>query len=70
MIAIRNGYYAHSSENGDSLSLDTIKDVYSRGWATKDDYTKALQLYQAYLGEIKSKQRDKAAAADEDYRYY
>ena len=61
MIAIGGGY---------DNSLDTIKDMYSRGWATKDDYTKALQSYQAYLGEIKSKQRDEAAATREDYRYY
>ncbi len=43
----------------------------SNGNATKEEYTKALQLYQAYLSEIKSPQRDKAAAAhDECYRYY
>jgi hypothetical protein len=29
-----------------------------------------LQTYQTYLAEIKSIHRDKAAAADEDYRYY
>jgi len=40
------------------------------GHATKEDYTKALQLYQTYLGEIKSNQRDEAASADEDNRYY
>ena len=31
---------------------------------------KALQLYQVYLGEIKSEQRDKAATHSELYRYY
>ena len=61
MIAIGGGH---------ADSLDTIKDMYSRGWATKDDYTKALQSYQTYLEEIKSKQRDEAAAVREDYRYY
>ena len=40
------------------------------GHATKDDYTKALRAYQAYLVEIKSTQRDKAAAASANYRYY
>jgi len=44
--------------------------MYLIGYATKDDYTKALQSYQEYLGEIKSCQRDKAAAAHERYRYY
>ena len=61
IIAVAGGY---------SKSLDTIKDLYSNGHATKEDYTKALEVYQTYLGEIKSKQRDEAAAADEEYRYY
>jgi len=61
MIAIRGG---------DTDSLDTIKKMYTQGYATKDDYMKALQAYQVYLGEIKSEQRDKAAAFDEEYRYY
>ena len=61
MIAIRSGH---------SDSLDKIKELYSLGHASKDDYTKALQSYQAYVAEIKSDQRDKAAAADDDYRYY
>ena len=55
---------------GDNDSLEHIKDLYSNGHATKDDYMKALQLYQKYLGEIKSAQRDKAAATHERYRYY
>jgi len=39
--------------------------------ASKDDYTKALRTYQEYLVEIKSVQRDEAAAYDEaEYRYY
>ena len=61
MIAVRSG-------NSDSLKM--IKQMYSKGHATKEDYTKALQLYQAYLGEIKSPQRDEAAAANDEYRYY
>ena len=61
MIAVRDG------END---SLKEIQELYSNGHATKEVYTKALQSYQKYLGEIKSEQRDKAAAADEEYRYY
>ena len=61
MIAIRDGY---------AKSLEAIKILYSNEYATKEDYTKALQSYQTYLGEIKSKQRDEAAAADEENRYY
>ena len=61
MIAVRSG---------DACSLGRIKALYRRGFLTKDDYTQALKSYQAYLGEIKSAQRDKAAAARENYRYY
>ena len=52
------------------MILWTKSKKYSNGQATKDDYMRALQLYQTYLGEIKSDQRDKAVAADEKYRYY
>jgi len=62
MIAVRSG---------DSDSVKKIKDMYTYGDATKDDYSKALQAYQSYLGEIKSVQRDEAAAFDSDrYCYY
>jgi len=61
MIAVRGGY---------NKSLKQIQKLYTNGHATKEDYTKALQLYQTYLGEIKSNQRDEAAAADDHYRYY
>ena len=60
-IAVRSGH---------SESLKKIKDFYSNGFATKEDYTNALQLYQTYLGEIKRKERDKAVAFNERYRYY
>ena len=61
MVAARDGY---------AKSLENIKLMYSYGRATKEDYMTALQSYQAYLEEIKSKQRDEAAAADDQYRYY
>ena len=61
MIAVRGGH---------APSLSQIKELYGYGHATKGDYTKALQSYQEYLGEIKSPQRDKAAVANEDDRYY
>ena len=56
--------------SGDSNSLKVIKELYSNGHATKENYTKALQSYQEYLGEIKSTQRDEAAAANDLYCYY
>ena len=61
MIAVRDGYYD---------SLERTKNLYSKGFATKGDYMIALLSYQEYLSEIKSRQRDEAAAADKKYRYY
>ena len=64
-------HYMIAVRGGDNNSLNAIKDSYSNGHATKDEYTKALRLYQEYLGEIKSRQRDEAVAFDsERYRYY
>jgi len=61
MIAVTVGY-------DDSLKI--IQKMYKHGDASREVYTKALQSYQTYLGEIKSRQRDEAAAADDEYRYY
>ena len=55
---------------GHSGSIKQIKELYSNGHITKDDYMTALRLYQEYLVEIRSSQRDEAAAAHERYRYY
>jgi len=63
-------HYMIAVKDGNNDSLKQIKLFYSNGQASKEDYTTALQLYQEYLGEIKSKQRDEAAAARENYRYY
>jgi len=63
-------HYMIAVGSGHSNSLNQIKRLYSIGHATKEDYMKALQLYQTYLGEIKSPQRDEAAAEDEENRYY
>ena len=63
-------HYMIATRGGDTDSLNNIKDMYTDGKATKEDYMKALESYQEYLSEIKSKQRDEAAAADEDYLYY
>ena len=55
---------------GDNDSLKQIKQLYLDGCATKEDYAKALQAYQAYLVEIKSDGRDNAAAFDDECKYY
>ena len=51
-------------------SVKHIQLLYKAGYATKDDYASALKNYQAYLDEIKSDQRDNAAAAYDRYKYY
>ena len=56
--------------SGQNDSLNAIKQFYSKGYATKDDYAKALKAYQAYLSEIKSDDRDKAAAFSDKFKYY
>jgi hypothetical protein len=61
MIATEFGYYD---------SLENIKRMFMNGDATKDDYAKALLSYQANLVEIKSAQRDEAAAINHAHRYY
>ena len=63
-------HYMIAVRNGQNKSLEEIKELYTNGFATKEDYTNALQSYQTYLGEIKSEQRDKAAATWDDCRYY
>jgi len=64
-------HYTIAVRDGFNDSLKKIKQLYRLGHVTKEEYTKVLQSYQTYLGEIKSTQRDKAAAArGEFYRYY
>ena len=63
-------HYMIAVRGGDGRSLENVKEIYMSEQASKDDYLKALQKYQEYLGEIKSVQRDKAAAANDQYRYY
>jgi len=63
-------HYMIAVRSGQNNSLSAIKRLYSNGHASKDDYMEAIQAYQKYLGEIKSPQRDKAAAAHVRYRYY
>ena len=61
MIAVGSGYHG---------SLEQIKQFFLNGDATRDDYANALQAYQAYLEEIKSDDRDKAAAFSDRFKYY
>ena len=62
MIAVRGGY----------TSVKEIQQLYMNGHATKDHYANALRSHQAYINDITSDQRDKAAALGDNYefRYY
>ena len=56
---------------GSDNSVKGIQQLYMDGYATKEDYTKAFQTYQKCIDEIRSEQRDQAAAFDEAmYKYY
>jgi len=61
-------HYMIATRSGDADTLKKIQQLYLNGHATKEDYTKALQSYQKYLSEVKSPQRDKAAAFNDQYR--
>ena len=63
-------HYMIAVRGGESKSLEQIQKMYKLGHATKEYYTAALQAYREYLSEIKSDQRDKAAADYEGDRYY
>ena len=55
---------------GYSDSVKNVQQLYTEGHATKEDYSKALLAYQKYLQEIRSEQRDNAAAFGDNYKYY
>ena len=64
-------HYMIAAGGGGNDSVKMIQKLYMNRHATKEDYTSALQTYQAYIDEIKSKQRDEAAAfSASEYKYY
>ena len=64
-------HYMIAVGSGHNDSVKTIQQMFKHGYATKDDYAEALKAYQAYLSEIKSDDRDKAAAVDDElFKYY
>jgi len=62
-------HFMIATVGGTARSLNDIQNFYMQGRATKEDYTKALRLYQEYLNEVKSIQRDEAAAFGDKYKY-
>lgn len=47
---------------GHADSLKLIQAAFGDGYITKDDYEKALRSYQQYIEEVRSEQRNRAAA--------
>ena len=59
-----------SVKSGCADSLKKIKHLHWNGHATADEYDLALRSYHVYVDEIKSEQRDRAAAFSDEYTYY
>ena len=55
-----------SAGAGDDISLKSIRQCYSRGYATKDDFEKALRAHKDAKDAMKSEQRE-AAATDKSF---
>ena len=62
-------HYMISVGYGYNNSVKGIQQLYRDGHARKDDYAKALLAYQKCLQEIRSEQRDNAAAFRDSYKY-
>ena len=63
-------HYMIAVRGGRTETVKEIQEMYMDGHVAKDHYAKALQYHQAYINEIKSDQRDKAATLHDDFRYY
>ena len=63
-------HYMTAAGDGYNDSIKSIQHLYQHGHATKEDYSKALRAYQSYLDEVRSEQRDKAAAYSDKYKFY
>jgi hypothetical protein len=55
---------------GDIRAINQIKITIFLELATKDQYEQALGEYQVYLDEVKSDQRDKAAAYSDQFKLF
>jgi len=53
-------HYLISAKMGYELSLETIKEMFMAGDATKEQYAEAMRGYQDAVGEMKSHDRDEA----------
>jgi TPR repeat protein len=58
-----------AASGGDIKAVNTIKEAVVKGCATKDHYRQALQGYLLWMDEVKSDQRDRAAANSDEWKY-
>ena len=63
-------HYMLAVKGGHTPSVKRIQQLYKNEHVAKYHYANALRAHQAYINEIKSDQRDKAAASRDNYRYY
>ena len=63
-------HFMIAAGGGLNNSVKSIQKLYMDGHATKEDYVKALRAYQAYLDDVRSEQRDQAAAFHDIYKCY
>jgi len=70
-IAVKSGHTSVNEYYRDG-SLEAIEGLYEEGNATKEDYDEAREAHRAYMEEIRSVQRDKAAekSSYQKFRYY
>ena len=63
-------HYMIAAGCGLDKSLKKIREFYTNGNATKDDFEKALRAHKESKDEVKSAQRDEAAAFSDRFKYY
>jgi hypothetical protein len=62
-------HWQFACEGGNPAALTSILRCVKKGTATWADYRKALQSYQQYLKDVKTAERDEAAAHSHTFRY-
>jgi len=55
-------HFLLSARAGDKDSFDWVKEAFTKGVVTKDEYANTLRAYQSRQDEMKSEDRDKAEA--------
>jgi ABC-type maltose transport system permease subunit len=63
-------HYMIAVKCGEIDALANLQHLYLSGCATSEEYSDAERLYKEYVDEIKSDQRDVAAAATDEMAYY